>query len=359
MKEKILREFDKDKSKFNDFREKMEFLIIELIKNEQIPIHQITGRVKERTSLDKKIDKKDNKYGNVSEITDIIGIRIITYLESDVDKIAELLRREFDLDKENSIDKRKLKTDQFGYRSLHYVVSCKKERTNLVEYKRFKDLKFEIQIRSILQHAWAEIEHDLGYKGINSIPDAYKRSFNRVSALLESADLEFDRLKKELTKYESEVGILIENEPENVPIDQTSLLSLVESDKIINEAKNIILKNVGCDFIQNNDYSTQIDLFKNYFSINTINDLKKSLLQHKKLYLLFVNEFTKDLDYSSLPGTLMIFYFQHFLASLEENQKDVEEYIRLGNMGRENGHFIEVMKRAKTTANTGNRCTSP
>jgi len=351
MKEKILKDFDAEKSKFNDFEEKMEFLILELIKNEEISIHQITGRVKERTSLDKKIDKKDNKYKKISEITDIVGLRIITYLESDVDRIAELINREFNLDTENSIDKRKLKTDQFGYRSLHYVVSCKKERTNLVEYKRFKDLKFEIQIRSILQHAWAEIEHDLGYKGITSIPDAYKRNFNRVAALLESADLEFDRLKKELTKYESEVSQLIKNEPENVPIDQTSLLSLVKSDKVINKAREIISKNVGCSFTKNIDYSSQIELFKNFFNIQTIEELKKSLTHHEKIYLEFVNEFTKSLNYSTLPETLMIFYFQHFLAAFEENQERVEEYIRLGHMGRENGKFIRLIRKAKTTAN--------
>lgn len=353
MKETILKEFDANKSRFSDFTEKMEFLILELIKNQQISLHQINGRVKERTSLEKKIDKKDNKYQNISEITDTIGIRIITYLESDVDKIAKIIDDEFNLDEENSIDKRKLKADQFGYRSLHYVVSCKIERTNLVEYQRFVGLKFEIQIKSILQHAWAEIEHDLGYKGITSIPDAYKRSFNRVAALLESADLEFDRLKKELKKYETDVDILIEIEPENVPIDQASLLSLVKSDDVLNKAKVKILSNVGCYFTDSIDYSNQIKLFKTYFNIHSISELKRALSYHEKTFIAFVNEFTKSVNYPRLSETVMLFYFQHYLAAFEEDQNKVEEYLGVAGIGSEKGRFIRMIQTAKTTGNNG------
>ncbi len=119
-------------------------------------------------------------------------------------------------------------------------MSLNENRTNLKEYKRYKELKCEIQLRSILQHAWAEIEHDLGYKGEISVPDQYKRSFNRVSALLETADNEFDRLKSELTSYEKEVSSLIKNEPEYVDINQASIASFINSDTILLLAKKVI-----------------------------------------------------------------------------------------------------------------------
>jgi ppGpp synthetase/RelA/SpoT-type nucleotidyltranferase len=135
----------------------MELLIAELLKSESIIVHQINGRVKERVSLEKKIERKDNKYNNISEITDVIGIRIITYLESEVDKVAEILSREFTLDPLNSIDKRNLKADQFGYRSLHYVVSCSKDRIKLIEYKRFIDLKFEIKLGQFYNMCWQKL----------------------------------------------------------------------------------------------------------------------------------------------------------------------------------------------------------
>jgi len=77
---------------------------------------------------------------------------------------------------------------------LHYVASLISEREKLTEYKRFAGIKVEIQIRSTLQHAWAEIEHDIGYKGENSVPDSLKRNFSRVAALLEVADIELMQL---------------------------------------------------------------------------------------------------------------------------------------------------------------------
>lgn len=83
-------------------------------------------------------------------------MRIITYFSEDVDKIASIIQSEFEVDEHNSVDKRiKLDPVRFGYLSLHYVVKLNSTRVRLSEYIIFKDLKVEIQIRSILQHAWA------------------------------------------------------------------------------------------------------------------------------------------------------------------------------------------------------------
>ncbi|RYX80349.1 (p)ppGpp synthetase, partial [bacterium] len=202
MKESILEDYKKNKKTYHAYRERIINLLNDLLSAEQIVVHQLVGRTKSLESLSKKIDDKNGKYKSVDEITDIIGIRIITYLESNIDPVAELIEKEFIKDAANSIDKRKLQADQFGYKSLHIVVSLDDDRIKLKEYKRYKDLKCEIQIRSILQHAWAEIEYDLGYKGEISVPEQYKRSFNRLSAQLETADIEFDRLKTELANYE-------------------------------------------------------------------------------------------------------------------------------------------------------------
>ena len=73
------------------------------------------------------------------------------------------LQDQFYIDEKNSVDKRKALGDrEFGYLSLHRIAMVSPQRGKLIEYLRFKDEPFEIQIRSILQHAWAEIEHDLG-----------------------------------------------------------------------------------------------------------------------------------------------------------------------------------------------------
>lgn len=83
-------------------------------------------------------------------------MRIIIYFLSDIDKVAKLIEDEFHIDEANNVDKRKqVEADQFGYMSLHYIVSLLEERLKLGENKKFAGLKAEIQIRTILQHTWA------------------------------------------------------------------------------------------------------------------------------------------------------------------------------------------------------------
>ena len=105
-------------------------------------------------------------------------MRIITYFAEEVDAVAQLIEREFTIDRKNSIDKRMaLDPDQFGYLSVHYIVSLAANRSQLPEYAALSGLSAEIQIRSILQHAWAEIEHDLGYKSQTAVPRDVVRQF--------------------------------------------------------------------------------------------------------------------------------------------------------------------------------------
>lgn len=238
----ILKDYDEQKSILNDFSSNCKSLIIDLLSNDNIKYHQISDRLKERKKLEEKLLRKNNKYKALSDITDISGIRIITFFEDEIDKIAEIIEREFSIDKNNSIDKRKVENDKFGYRSLHYVVSLSDNRTKLTEYKRFKGLKLELQIRTILQHSWAEIEHDIGYKGEVTLPDSSKRTFHRVAALLEMADIEFVKLKNELAIYESKVGSEILKAPESVLLNKASLISYIQTSKSLSEIDKEISK---------------------------------------------------------------------------------------------------------------------
>ncbi len=135
---KILQEFENNKELYNRFTNKCKNLIIDLLIDENINYHQIAERIKEKNKLEEKISRKDYKYTDIQEITDICGIRIISFFEDEVDKIAKVIKNTFDIDPVNSIDKRQLESDRFGYRSLHYVASFKNERLKLPEYKKFK-----------------------------------------------------------------------------------------------------------------------------------------------------------------------------------------------------------------------------
>jgi len=329
MKDKILEEFNNQQITFSDCLSRIEGLIKDLLDHSSISIHKIEGRIKCYESLSRKIDKKD-KYESLSDITDIIGLRIITFLESDVDKIQSIIRSEFKIDDVNSIDKRKLEINQFGYRSLHIVSELDDSRCELSEYKKYKSLKFEIQIRSVLQHAWAEIEHDLGYKSKASIPESYRRNFNRLAALLETADIEFDRLKGSLKDYEAEVPELINSDPKRVTLDQASLNAFVLSHPIFEEVREYIRNDCKSDFYYHKPYKSYIEKFE-LFEIKNIQELKTLLEENKDDYINFVKEFIGKGISPKLSYSLPLYWFQHFLAGRTGDLDFVTKYLTYGS----------------------------
>ncbi len=121
-------------------------------------------------------------------------IRIITYFEDTVSQISDLLSSEFEIVAETAVDKNKSQVESFSYKHIQYLVGLKANRRELTEYKRSGNKKFEIQICSMLQDAWAGIEKELGYDN-TSFPESGKRDLYRVGALLEMADLEFLKIR--------------------------------------------------------------------------------------------------------------------------------------------------------------------
>ena len=202
----VLTQYDQQRKKYERFAREVEHQLRCILEEEGIVCNAITSRVKERDSLTQKIDVKSDKYKSLSEVTDIAGIRIITYYDSDVERAAKIVEREFCVDKENSINKREaLGPEKFGYCSVHYVVSMNEDRLKRPENRGYAGIKCEIQIRTVLQHAWAEIEHDLGYKSEIDIPKDIRRSFSRLAGLLEVADKEFQEIRDFLETYREKV----------------------------------------------------------------------------------------------------------------------------------------------------------
>ncbi|MGQ9372737.1 GTP pyrophosphokinase [Acinetobacter tandoii] len=174
----------------------------------------IPYREKGKKSFLKKIDdKKKKKDYSPSDMTDLAGIRVITLIESDVQKVGELIHSLFHVHPEDSIDKSaSLGEDKVGYRSVHFVCDIGETREKLLEWKALKGLCFEIQVRTALEHAWAEIEHDRGYKLGGKLPSHLTRRFSLLSGLLESADLEFNRLTVEIEEYAENLKSNIKND---------------------------------------------------------------------------------------------------------------------------------------------------
>ena len=106
-------------------------------------------------------------------------------------------KESFAVDLARSVDKRRqAELDRFGYRSLHYICAPAPSFFEQHGFVYMPELRFEVQLRTILQHAWAEMEHDLGYKAPEAIPAQIRRRFSRLAGLLELADEEFLSIKQ-------------------------------------------------------------------------------------------------------------------------------------------------------------------
>lgn len=209
----------------------VEQLVSQVLKAQGIRVHTVTHRVKGASSTLRKLERSGTGR-EISDLTDLLGLRVITYFRDDVDRAATVIEKLFEIDPENSVDKgAMMDPEQFGYLSVHYIAKLDSARAVLTEYRAYAGLWFEIQVRSILQHAWAEMEHDLGYKSESAVPRTTRRSFSRLAGLLEVADDEFMRIRSDLSSLQSTVDAEIREGQRNIEIDQTSLFAYASTNR--------------------------------------------------------------------------------------------------------------------------------
>ncbi len=194
-------------------------LLSQALREQGIYVTAIEYRVKKEKSLAGKLELKGAKYKTIDDITDLVGLRVITFYTDEVDKVAAIAKRIFDIDWQESVDKRKLhQLDAFGYNSLHYICRL-----------RSGGPRFELQMRTALQHVWSTIEHDTGYKGDVKIPSEYLRQFSRLAGMLELVDDEFSRLRLVLTDYRRQIQSLVKNgQLDDVPLSADTFRSYLD-----------------------------------------------------------------------------------------------------------------------------------
>ena len=189
-------------------------LLSHTLRDQGIYVTAIERRIKTEKSLARKLALKGTKYKRIDDITDLVGLRVITVYTDEVDKVAVIVKNIFDIDWQESVDKRKLHDlNSFGYNSLHYICRLKTG-----------GLRFELQMRTALQHVWSTIMHDTGYKGDVKIPREYLRQFNRLAGMMELLDDEFSRLRFVLTDYRRHTLALVKSgHLDDVPLSPDSL----------------------------------------------------------------------------------------------------------------------------------------
>ena len=181
-------------------------LITTLLDDAGINYLSVTGRTKSVASFAAKAARTvgdELLYPDpLTQVTDQIGVRVITYVHSDVAAVAELLDDELTILDDRDMGQETASAGGFGYASRHLLVTpdAPDGQVHQAPYDELRGHRASVQVRTVLQHAWAEFEHDIRYKG--TVPEEYvpdlDRRFTLAAGLLELADREFSTIRERL-----------------------------------------------------------------------------------------------------------------------------------------------------------------
>ncbi len=169
---------------------------IEVILSNSSSNAQVKGRVKGFDAFYRKILLRSRK--NIIEspfdyITDIIGMRIVVPFIEDLKNVERHMVENFDV-VETEYKSQNLGIREFGYDSIHFLINLPSETAKKAHFN--EELKIEIQLRTILQDAWAEVEHELIYKtSIDKIEKNLRRKMLAINATLSLADTTFQEIR--------------------------------------------------------------------------------------------------------------------------------------------------------------------
>ncbi|MFJ7112227.1 GTP pyrophosphokinase family protein [Streptomyces albogriseolus] len=180
-------------SGYRDICTEVTYALERNLKANGIKYHSVTSRVKTLESFLEKIERK--QYSDPSaQMDDIAGIRVVCLFLSDLDRVSDIVSSLFEvIAKEDKV--RQERAEVFGYMSHHYVCRLSAAHAG-PRYDHLKDLRFEVQVRTILMDAWANTSHYLSYKNEDSVPQDLLKDFAALSGLLFVADRQFEGLYK-------------------------------------------------------------------------------------------------------------------------------------------------------------------
>jgi len=283
-KPEILQAYEESKPRLDVAMDSLLGLWREELGSSEIRIYGITGRVKAEPSLTKKVSRPDRTYESLWGITDVIGLRIVTGFEDDVEEVGKRIEDKHVVDLANSHNRIVFEDhERFGYRSLHYVCHFPDS------YGFPPEARFEIQVRTALQDVWAELEHDLGYKASDLAPSKLRRRFSRVSSLLEIAEEELVHIRRELRSY-------VEGQRDHAGLDVVSVKELSfrqDVEKVDQEIAKLLKLPVSAEgFFP--DYLLKALQFAGFSTaeevLTALGDLETKVLEFVPLYFDFARQ---------------------------------------------------------------------
>lgn len=210
-RQKALDEYQPLVPLYADFARSVYLILRTCLTNAEIKVHSVDHRAKSPESFADKAARQSEENPNrpryenpLDDITDLAGVRVITYFPSTEAQVDPIIQTEFEILEKTDRSELLEREERLGYHSIHYLVRLLPNRCELPEYARYDGLVAEVQVRTILQHAWAEIEHDIQYKAVSALPREIRRRFMTLAGLLEIADREFQAIADENARLREE-----------------------------------------------------------------------------------------------------------------------------------------------------------
>lgn len=166
------------------------------------PIEQVIGRVKSISSILDKVQKKNISIDEMEDkIEDIAGIRIICQFVEDIEKVVSIIRNRKDMRVKSEKDYI-THMKESGYRSYHMIIYYE---VNTLEGP--KEIKAEIQIRTLAMNFWATIEHSLQYKYKGNMPQHIRNKLSNASQAIIVLDEEMSSVRDEIMDVQNSCQI--------------------------------------------------------------------------------------------------------------------------------------------------------
>ena len=323
----ILDEYRMQRADFIKLCDTVSSLLKQTLEEANIETLSMDHRVKTEESLVGKLERKSDKYRSLADLTDIAGLRVICFFGDDVDRVGKVIEQMFVVDWENSVDKRALiKANSFGYLSLHYICLLPESPEYPAE---IRGRKFEIQVRTILQHTWACIEHDMGYKSEFGTPRVAVRQFARIAGLLELADDEFMRVRDTVQTYTEEIRQrIINDDADDELIDIVSLREYVLRSRKMRGFLGELAAICGSEIreISSESYVEQLQ----WLGKNTLGDLEQLLEENHDLALSLARTALENTDLDILSSSVGLrFLCRAELLNQNYSEEQITEFLSL------------------------------
>ncbi len=301
----IKRKWTRDRPKYDDLGNIISHFIKSNINNLEI-LPEITHRTKELISIIKKIKKKQiEKDYSYNDLNDKLGIRIICDFQEDMVKVDTFLKNYFEV-KKAEYKQEELDFDKLGYISNHYDLTIKPNISDFTQFKKYKNIIFEVQVRTLNQHAWSNTAHKLSYKQSINLPPKVKRKIYRLLSLYEIADDEFSSVNELLSKRPDNLSYALINRLEG----KIFKFANIDYDREISVFNFNILLSYFTD--KNQEYI--FDNIETFISANS-NKISNIFTENKNRYY--------EIPILTQPEIFLIWFaLEYFEFSIIENWED-------------------------------------